>query len=203
MKKVNEFLEKAQDICEKQNTIYLMGGWGHSLTWNNSVNEFIANYTYNKKHQDALKTAVDAARGNNTSLFGFDCCGLIKGIIWGFDADQGEYGGGAVYASNGLPDVNQDGLLEYYSKDVSNDFENIVPGEILYMKGHCGIYFGDGMVIECTPKNSNNVQYSRLEDRKWTKHFKLTVIDYTRDEETEGTIYCPHCGKLLKMKLET
>lgn len=203
MMKVNDFLRRAQDICEKQNTIYLMGGWGHSLTWNNSLNEFIQNYAYNKKHQDALKTALESARVHNTSLFGFDCGGLIKAIIWGFDADKGEYGGGAVYASNGLPDVNQDGLLEYYSKDVSNDFENIVPGEILYMKGHCGIYFGDGLVIECTPKNSNNVQYSRLEDRKWLKHFKLTVIDYAKDEETEGTIYCPHCGKLLKMKLGT
>lgn len=204
MMKVNDFLDKAKFIADDCATMYMMGGHGHSLTWNNTFNELIRDYNYNKRHEQELRTQFEKLKPDHP--FAFDCCGLIKGIIWGFDGDWGEYGGGTVYQSNGLLDENQDGLLEYYGVDVSTDFNKIEAGEMLYMSGHCGIYMGNGEVIECTPKWESKVQWTKLTDRPWTKHCKLSVIDYTKEED-KPVMYvgfnCPHCGKSTVVEVLT
>ena len=56
---------------------------------------------------------------------------------------------------------------------------NIIPGELLYMKGHCGYYIGNGRVIESTPSGSDGVQETDINFHKWIKHGKLIpYIDY-------------------------
>ena len=197
MMKVNDYLAKAVMIADTCATMYMMGGHGHSLTWNDTFNELIRDYSYNQKHEKELREQFDTLKKDHP--FAFDCCGLIKGIIWGFDAEYNEYGGGTVYQSNGLLDNNAEGLLEHYGYDVSDDFTYVTPGEMLYMKGHCGIYMGDGKVIESTPKWQSKVQWTKITDRKWLKHCKLSVIDYTKEEKKSDVAIafkCPHCGKV-------
>jgi len=53
------------------------------------------------------------------------------------------------------------------------------------MEGHIGVYVGDGLAVECTPKWENKVQItacncskSGYNRRNWTKHGKLPYIDY-------------------------
>ena len=107
----------------------------------------------------------------------WDCSGLLKGILWGYP-DNGKY------QNNGVPDQNADTIISKCS-GVSTDFSNIQVGEVVWIKGHMGIYIGNGKVIEATPKWDNGVQIttcgnvaSGSKSRKWTKHGKSPYIDY-------------------------
>ena len=149
-------------------TLYVKGGFGLTLNSKGKARA-INSYEYNKKRANKIN-----AMPNDS--FGFDCCGLGKGIIWGFTGDAKKVYGGAVYKSNGLDDVSELGLINLCS-DVSENMENIIPGELLYMKGHCGYYLGDSMVAESTPAGPHGydgVQITALNFRKWLKHGKLT-----------------------------
>ena len=55
------------------------------------------------------------------------------------------------------------------------------------MPGHIGVYIGDGLAVECTPKWDNKVQITAVANigkkagynsRKWTKHGKLPYVEY-------------------------
>ena len=92
-----------------------------------------------------------------------------------------------MYKSNGVPDTTIESLLKSCT-DVSDDFTNIVPGEFLTMDGHCGVYIGDGLAIEATPKWENKVQITAVGNigkvegyntRTWVKHGKLPYVDYS------------------------
>lgn len=135
---------------------------------------------------EKVKAAANSATSYKLGTFGnktsngkrqWDCSGLLKGILWGYPS-SGKYG------SNGVLDQNADTIISKCS-GVSTNFSNIVPGEIVWMKGHMGIYIGNGKVVEATPKWDNGVQVSTCanvssgsKSRKWTKHGKSPYIDY-------------------------
>ena len=120
--------------------------------------------------------------------FGFDCVCLVKGILWGWNGDASKKYGGAVYQSNGVPDITEEQMINACS-GVSSDFSSLVPGEFLWMQGHCGVYIGDGLAVECTPKWDNCVQITAVgnlgaksgyNSRTWTKHGKLPYVEYVQ-----------------------
>ena len=106
---------------------------------------------------------------------GYDCVGLVKGVLW-----EGNY------ASNGVPDISADAMIGR-CKSVSTDFSSIAVGEFVWLKGHCGIYIGEGKVVESTPAWSNGVQITSLSARNWQKHGKLPYIEYS-SEEVKSTV---------------
>ena len=126
----------------------------------------------------------------------FDCVRSVKAILWGFSADKSKSRGGTIYKSNGVADFTCNGALNYCT-GVSRDFNNLVPGEYLCMKGtkynHTGIYLGDGKVFECTAAwntwkcvisdidSNGNRSYKGVKSVPWTYHGKLIYIDY-KDE---------------------
>lgn len=178
-----QFAEKAIDIAKNYKTLYVLGCFGAPIT-SSTVNRYIYNYAYNTGRQWMIK---DAAKSNPTT-FGFDCVCLIKGILWGWSGNKNANYGGAEYASNGVPDIGEDVMIAKCS-NVSTNFSNIEIGEAVWMPGHIGIYVGNGLAVECTPKWNNCVQitacnrtiagYNR---RDWTKHGKLPWISYTEKE---------------------
>ena len=118
----------------------------------------------------------------------FDCVILIKAILWGWNGDKNHAHGGANYGSNGVYDDNTEGLIAR-CKNVSSDFSNITPGEVLWMQGHVGVYVGNGQVIECTAGWESKVLYSQVDSQgrrtrngsqiySWQKHGKLPYIEY-------------------------
>ncbi len=133
-----------------------------------------------------------------------DCVCSIKGILWGFSANKSKPHGGAIYKSNGVADFTCNGALNYCT-NVSNDFNNLIPGEYLCMKGtkynHSGIYLGNGMVFECTAGWGVNRciiskiskdgirSYNGKKLLKWTYHGKLNYIDYS-DNKTTYELAC-------------
>lgn len=130
----------------------------------------------------------------SADTFGFDCVCLIKGILWGWNGDASKIYGGAGYVVNGVPDLGADQMIRVCS-EVSTDFSRIVPGAAVWLSGHIGIYVGDGLVVECSPKWENCVQITALANlgekpgynaRKWTKWGKLPYIDYTAEATPES-----------------
>lgn len=172
------FIEKVWDIVTNYKTLYVLGTWGWPATPANK-SRAINKQSYNAT--TARKVKIEAATRNT---FFFDCAGLIKGILWGWCGDPNKVYGGAGYACNGVPDS---GNLIGLCKDVSTDFSTIIPGEIVSIPGHVGVYVGNGMVIECTPKWKDCVQQTWLGNtghtsgnyRMWDKHGKLPWLDYS------------------------
>lgn len=146
------------------------------------------------KHVASLPTTYYSVSGGawaswNGSSWNFDCVILVKALLWGWKEDKNKPHGGAIYLSNGVPDVNADGLINECEK-VSSDFRTLTPGELLWMSGHVGVYIGDGTVIECTAAWDHKVLYSKvgvdgartkdgIRVGFWRKHGKLPYIDYT------------------------
>lgn len=173
--KVNDFINKAVDIAKNYKTLYVMGCFGAPMTPSNKK-RYTNNHEYNRQ-----KSRTKMINNANSNTFGFDCVCLIKGILWGWNGNVNKTYGGAKYKANGVPDVGANGILKYCT-NVSTDFKNIIPGEIVWMDGHVGIYIGNSEVVECTPAWKNNVQITKLSKRKWLKHGKLKFIDYTCED---------------------
>lgn len=178
--KASEFIKKLKDVEANYKTLYVMGCFGSPLTAANKK-RYCGNHEYNK--QAGRTKLINAA---STDTFGFDCVNLIKGILWGWNGDKAKTYGGAKYNTNGVPDVNADGMIALCS-GVTADFSKIEVGEAVWCKGHIGVYIGDGLAIECTPAWKNKVQITAVKNigtkagynaRKWTKHGKLPYIEY-------------------------
>lgn len=173
-----EFVNDLISIAKNYKTLYVMGCFGSPMNATNKK-RFTTNHSYNKQ---ASRTKMINAASSDT--FGFDCVCLIKGVLWGWNGDKNKVYGGAVYASNGVPDIGADTMITKCS-NVSTDFSKIEVGEAVWMSGHIGVYIGDGLAVECTPSWENGVQitacncnkagYNR---RNWTKHGKLPYIQY-------------------------
>lgn len=165
---VSQFLANFENMLNCK-TLYVMGGFGCALTEKRKEKILSPNgYAYNKKPERKWKI-IEAS----VDTFGFDCGGAIKGNLWGFVGDPSKVYGGAVYKSNGVPDVSAAGFLKSCS-NVSTDFSKIVPGAFLYMNNHCGVYKGNGEVYEASPAFADGFQVTKLSQRKWLKWGLLT-----------------------------
>src|SRR5690606_34156305 len=135
-----EFIQKLLNVLNYK-TIYMWGTFGSPVTEELLIeksNQY-PNW-YNPVRQRLLKSLI------NKNYFAFDCVGLIKGILWGWNGDLRKYHGGARYNSNGVPDVSANMLINKCNP--SKNFDDIIPGEVVWLEGHIGVYIGDGKVIE-------------------------------------------------------
>lgn len=142
--------------------------------------EFVAKAKsiYNK-YDTIYKLGTFMNKKSNGKLL-TDCSGFIKGILWGYPTK-------GKYKSNNVPDLNANTMIKK-CKGVSTNFKNIEIGEIVWVKGHVGIYIGDGKVLEATSKWKSKLQITALgnkgtikglKTRTWTKHGKLPYISYS------------------------
>ena len=187
MMKKKEFVDRLRDAAEKYDTLYVMGCFGAPMTAKNKE-RYTKNQAYNAK---PARTAMIMAADDDT--FGFDCVCLIKGILWGWDGDKNAVYGGAKYESNDVPDIGT-GSMTKACYDLSDDFSKIDVGEIVAMPGHIGVYIGDGLAVEASPKWKNGVQITAVGNigkkagyntRTWEKHGKLPYVDYADEAEGE------------------
>lgn len=185
--KASEMVAKAKDIALNYKTLYIYGCFGAPMNEKNKI-RYTNNYDYNK--QPSRKNKILNA---SYDTFGFDCVNLLKGILWGWNGNVNATYGGAVYASNGVPDTNANGMFNSYCTDKSSNFSNIIPGEFVWMDGHIGVYIGDGLAVECTPIWKDGVQITAVGNigkksgyntRTWTKHGKSKFLDYSEPTPT-------------------
>ena len=126
------------------------------------------------------KTSRWAAWVNGRWLM--DCCRSVKAVLWGFDFDKKARHGGAV-CGKGYPDYTTEQMIDHclaVSSDMKKD--RIQPGELLWFKGHVGVYLGDGNVFECAP-SVGGCAITTLTYQPWKLHGFLDVIDYGVEPE--------------------
>lgn len=185
--KASTFVATLTAIATKYKTVYAWGMFGSRIT-KKSVTAKAKQYP-NWYDGRRLYSVFEPLYKTDTPVYGFDCIGLVKAVLWGWNEATG-----AKYASEGVPDVSADGMIANCS-EVSSDFTNISVGEFVWMKGHCGVYIGNGKVVESTPIWKNGVQITALSCRKWLKHGKLPYVSYDTEEVETVKIELPVLAK--------
>lgn len=187
----NKDFVEALKKAEKSKTVYANGMFGQPIT-----KEIIDQKArqlprwYNSERKKHLYSLV------GQGYFGFDCICLIKGILWGWNGNLNHANGGAKYLSNDVPDITEEQMLNKCS-GISSNFSQIEVGEYLWTDGHCGVYIGNGLAIECTAKWENGVQITAVgnigekqgyNSRLWRRHGKMPYIEYVQNKvETKNT----------------
>ena len=183
-----QLAEMMRQMATNFNTVYALGMWGFRIE-EETITAKAKQYPqwYTQARINMLRNLI----GKN--YWGGDCVCSIKAALWGWVGDWSKRQGGAVYASNGVPDIGANQIIKVCS-DVSTDFTNIEIGELCWMDGHVGIYIGDGLSVECTPRWDNKVQITACNFKKagynlrtWTKHGKLPYIKYVATPKPEPT----------------
>lgn len=175
--KNTEFVEKAKNALNYK-TIYAWGGFGNRVTISR-IDQFAKRYPgyYSQGLINYLKA--------NTDGYMVDCCGLIKSVFMG-GIPNVEY--------NAKYDRDSDGITIGNATEVGT-MNNLpeIEGILLQMDGHCGIYLGNGKVLESTPNEAiakrkyGGVCISNLSDRKWLHWAKSKWIEYEEVKPVEIT----------------
>lgn len=131
-------------------------------------------YTNKKAQYPSYYTSRDfesqIARGQKVH----DCIGLIKGYMWCSSPTDEK----PVYRSNGFPDTSADGQFDRAKrKGYSMSTLPQVAGVLVFMKGHVGVYDGQGWVYEARG-HSYGVVKTKLTSRPWKKWAYVEEIEY-------------------------
>lgn len=123
----------------------------------------------------------------------WDCVCFIKGILWGWNNDKTKpKGGGAKYASNGVPDCGTEEIIKL-CKNVSSDFSTLQVGEIVWMQGHVGVCIAQNTIAEATSWKESKLFTTGIDSKGtrsykgqkgtklWKKHGFLPWIDYSQN----------------------
>lgn len=151
-----------------------------------NVNDFVTKALAYEQRPTLYKLGTYMNRKSGKYIL-CDCSGLIKGILWGYP-DKGKY------ASNGVPDTNANNIIATHCSGVTKDMKQLRKGMVVWMSGHIGIYCGDGVVVESSPRWENGIQRTypvgcrvgnkhHLNQRKWTKCGYLNWIDYSSTKD--------------------
>ncbi len=147
---------------------YWYGTFGHEATE--------ALYLYNKGRLPAYYTDTDFPSQYGKRVH--DCVGLIKGYLWSASPTSDP-----VYVSNGCPDHSADSMLTACAEKGKITTIPDVPGILVFMTGHIGVYIGGGEVIEARGHKYGVVR-TQLSKRTWKNWGKCPYINYeTGDEE--------------------
>ena len=160
-----EFAKKAL----QENWGYCLGSFGNILTpsfLQQKMSQGGGVGAYNTKHRDYLNKFINKRVT--------DCYGLVKAFLWWND-------GNVKY--NASQDRNQEGA--YNSAKEKGPIATIpeIPGLVLWMKGHAGVYTGNGEFIECVGApvgmRKGKIQGGKVvTGSKFTHWFKDTYIEY-------------------------
>ena len=128
-------------------------------------------YQQKKNQYPKYYTAKDYSKQYGQKVH--DCIGLIKGYLWSDNSNS-------TPKYNPQQDVNVDGMLSKCTESgVISTMPN-VPGVLVFMKQHVGVYIGNGYVIEAMG-HSFGVVKTKLTDRSWVTWGKCPWIDYNED----------------------
>jgi len=170
-----EFVEFCKAAKDKP-VMYMWGTYGKPITVDlidSKAKQYPTHYP--QSYQDELNAAISGGG------IGCDCTGLIKWFLWtGGDIEKTpKYNGDTDHSASGW----------YRNAKVRGKIDTIpeTAGLIVSMSGHCGVYIGNGRVIECTKGVfGNGVVETKLTDRKWEKWCECKYIDYISENPADG-----------------
>ena len=149
---------------------YVWGTYGHVLT-RSYYEAKLAQYP------EGVGNYADFILANWLGKRTADCVGLVKGYCW-FDPEAQSIG----YAVNGMPDIATEQMIEWCDEKGSMDIMPEIPGLLLWMDGHVGIYIGDGYAIEAMGTRYGVVK-TQVAARGWQKWGKIPCIEYIEEAE--------------------
>ena len=106
-----------------------------------------------------------------------DCVGLIKGYLWSDTPTS-------TPKYNASQDKDVSGMKANCT--VKGDIKTMpdIPGLLVFMNGHVGVYIGKKQVIEARGHAYGVVQ-TKLKDRQWTEWGYLNWIEYINEKKKE------------------
>lgn len=190
-----EFVDKVKDIAQNYNTTYGWGAFGFPVSQYN-IDRLVD--LYPKEYSSDKISELESMANDGSKYFIFDCVGLIKGVLWGWNGNFNKLNGGAIYLSNDVPDVDCNTMFNNYcteqtSSFTENDVDCIEPGELLWNQGHIGIYIGNGLAVEATASWEDKVMITAVKNineidgyhsKEWNKHGKCVFIGYSSSVDT-------------------
>lgn len=105
-----------------------------------------------------------------------DCSGLIKGYI--FCDTPNSFMNSKKWTSEVDNNIKYDSCTE---KGLIDSLPEL-PGVLVFMPGHVGVYIGNGQVVEARGHAYGVVQ-TALKGRGWTKWGKCKFIEYVEEEK--------------------
>lgn len=102
-----------------------------------------------------------------------DCVGLIKGYLWSDSATD------LTPTYNAAQDKSANGMYNACRERGTLATMPDLPGVLVFMNGHVGVYIGGGYVIEARGFSSGVVK-TKLAGRGWTKWGKCPYITYSK-----------------------
>lgn len=144
---------------------YVYGTYGNVLT--KSVLEEKA-----ERYPEDVEAYMDFITSHWLGKRTSDCVGLIKGYGW-FNADTGDIQVG----TNGMPDINADGMYKAATEKGRIDTIPEIPGLAVWHRGHIGIYIGGGRVIHASTTTKGVIE-SDIHAAGFTHWLKIPYINY-------------------------
>lgn len=146
-----------------------------------------------------------------------DCLGFVHTLINGFCGNINFNPGGGAVMDDFVNYSDEETTIYKYCKNVTSDFTVLLPGEILYMRGHVGLYIGNcepfhdgrifnvaeccyssfgggGMLTYVDPDGTRRNHKNGSTAGSWLKHGECIRVEYdvtTEDPEEETPILTP------------
>ena len=108
-----------------------------------------------------------------------DCVGLIKGYLWCDSPEDNT----PVY--NAAQDISANGMRDVCAKKGAISSIPEVPGVLVFMNNHVGVYIGNGEVIEARG-HAYGVVKTKLKNRAWTQWGYCPYIEYEEAKKPES-----------------
>ena len=144
-------------------------------------------YEAKKKQYPKQYTATDFPTQYGKRVH--DCAGLIKGYLWSdTPVSKPKY--------NKDQDTSANGLRKKCTEQGDVTTMPDIPGVLVFMDGHVGVYIGDQNVIEARGHKYGVVQ-TKLSSRPWKWWGKLDWIDYVDVPTVNDEIYVVKKGDTL------
>ena len=124
-----------------------------------------------------------------------DCVGLIKGYLWSDTTTS-------TPKYNSSQDVSANGMLARCKENGSISSMPDVPGILVFMDGHVGVYIGGGFVIEARGHQYGVVK-TALRSRPWKWWGKCPWIDYGETGKQDPDVVSvkgDSAGKVVSVK---
>ena len=139
--------------------------------WYGTFGQISTTSLYNYKKRQYPDQYQWACPSSQLGVRVHDCIGLIKGYLWSKTNT-------AAPGYNANQDVSANGMLQCCKVKGSIGSMPDLPGVLVFLPGHVGVYIGNGEVIEAKG-HAYGVVKTKLKGRGWTSWSKCPWITYT------------------------